>query len=230
MTSTQANGAGSDAVQMPSLAERLRGLYTALICDVLDELGHRQSSLGFEVGPLTTGARLVGTAFTMKSEPVDEVPDVPYTDLLSAYSRMSAGDVVVIATDREDNSGIWGELLSIAARRLGVVGVVTDGLVRDIEQIETLEFPVFARGPSPLDSAGRQEVIGVQVPIRIGNCVIHPGDLVVGDRMGMVVIPHAMASEVVALAEERDVGESSVRAALQSGADIVEVFDEFGLL
>lgn len=211
-------------------AERIRGLHTALIADVLDELGHRHGWLGPEVAALGPGRRIAGTAFTMRCEPVDELPAQRYVQLLAAYPRLSQGDVIVIATDRDRGSGIWGELLSVAARARGAVGAVTDGLVRDVEQIGALGFPVFGGGASPLDSAGRQEVVEVQAPVRIGDCQIAPGDLVIGDAMGVVAIPQAMVADVLQLARQRAGSEGSVREALEAGRDIGEVFDEVGIL
>lgn len=230
MASTQTERAGFDRTLLDSVEQHLRGLHTALISDVLDELGHRDSWLGFDVSALVPGTRVAGRAFTMRTEPVDEVPAVRYVNLLGAYPRMSQGDVVVIGTNRDEHSGIWGELLSIAARERGVVGTVTDGLVRDVAQLEALGFPVFSRGGSPLDSAGRQEVIEVQAPVSVGECLIHPGDVIVGDHMGVVVIPQAMATQVVRLATDRARQESGVREALKAGRDIGSVFDEVGLL
>jgi 4-hydroxy-4-methyl-2-oxoglutarate aldolase len=222
---SEVDGASGDPV-----GEQTSGLHTALIADVLDDFGHRRCWLGAEVAPLLPGGKLAGTAFTMRSQAVDELPAQRYVQLLAAFPRMSRGDVLVIATERDRRSGIWGELLSVAARARGVLGAVTDGLVRDVAQITALGFPVFGGGASPLDSAGRQEVVGVQTPIRIGDCEIAPGDLVIGDAMGVVVVPRSIASDVLQLARGRAGSEAGVRDALEAGRDIGEVFDEVGIL
>jgi regulator of RNase E activity RraA len=86
----------------------------------------------------------------------------------------------------------WGELLSTASRAHGAVGIVLDGLTRDAVKILAMDFPVFATGFSPLDSKGRVDAIHFNQPIRIGNCVIHAGDLVFGDIDGVAIVPQRL--------------------------------------
>lgn len=203
---------------------------TALLCDVLDGLGYRETSCGPLVRPLMPGARTVGRAFTLRTEAVDQRPEPPYEQLLGAYQQIRPNDVIVIASGGELRSGLWGELLSIAARARGAVGAVSDGLVRDVVQITELGFPVFAAGNSPLDSDGRQEVVEVGSPVTIGDVTVHPGDLVMGDAMGVVAVPAAVAEEAVGLAAAKGAAESTVRDELAAGADIGEVFARHGIL
>lgn len=172
---------------------------------------------------------VVGTAFPMRMVEVPSTTTRPYRRLLASFPRMAPGDVVVIAGE-ESWSGQWGELLSIAARARGVAGVVCEGLVRDVDQICDMGFPVFARGASPLDSAGRQEVETSGEPVEIGGVDIGPGDFVIGDSMGVVVIPGELAEKVVVAAEEKRDGESTVRRELERGDPIEEVFDRHGIL
>ncbi len=213
-----------------ALAERLRRLHTALLSDVLDALGHRVGVMDFRVRPLAGPAQVVGRAFTFVSSPISTPEPVPYEQLLAGYRSMSPGDVVVLATNGETRSGIWGELLSVAARARGAAGAVTDGLTRDVEPIERMDFPVFARGASPLDSAGRQAVEGFGRPVVCAGVEVHPGDIVFGDVMGVIVIPAELAGEAVGLAEKKHAGESRVRLELERGDDPAEVFDRHGIL
>jgi 4-hydroxy-4-methyl-2-oxoglutarate aldolase len=197
---------------------------------VLDALGHRVGALDFRVHALGRTRQVVGRAFTLVSVPIDEPERVPYEQLLAAYRHMSPGDVVVAATNGEVRSAMWGELLSTAARARGAIGVVTDGLTRDLDQIDAMEFPVFACGVSPVDSAGRQAVQSFGEPVVCGGVEVHPGDVVFGDSAGVVVIPAAFADEAVRLAEEKNRGENVVRAELERGDDPADVFARYGIL
>jgi len=211
------------------IGARLHRLHTALVCDVLDTMGFRSSSVGVGIRPLRSDMKLVGRAFTMKCVPVDRVPDEPYVELLHAYSSMQAGDVVVLETG-DQVSAMWGDLLSTAAMVKGAVGAVMDGMVRDVDQILEIDFPVFAAGYSPLDSAGRQEVVAHNSTIRCGEAHVRPGDWMFGDVMGVIVIPAELVEEAVDRAEAKDEGESTVRAELARGDEIGEVFRRHGIL
>ena len=213
-----------------TLVERLRPLHTALLSDVLDGLGHRAGVLDFRVRPVAGPQRVIGRAFTFASAPIDEPEPVPYERLLAGYRSITPGDVVVLGTNGEVGSGIWGELLSVAARARGAVGAVTDGLTRDVEALEAMAFPVFARGASPLDSAGRQAVQSFGEPVVCGGVEMRTGDLVLGDPMGVIAIPAELAEEATRLAEEKRAGEDVVRAELERGDDPAEVFDRHGIL
>lgn len=216
-------------VDVRKTAERLRGLHPALVCDVLDELGFRESGFGPAIQPVLPEMRVAGPAFTMRWERVDEPPDEPYAKLLESYRHMHPGDVIVMqAGERE--SAIWGELLSTAASVRGVTGAVTDGTTRDIAQIVEIGFPVFATGATPLDSAGRQEAVDYQIPIRCGDAAVRPGDWIVGDLEGAAVIPAELLTKAVDLAEEKDRSETTVRDELLRGDDIGEVFGRHGIL
>jgi 4-hydroxy-4-methyl-2-oxoglutarate aldolase len=215
---------------MNSALERLARMHTALVCDVLDSLGHRTGAMDFRVRPVAGPRGVVGRAFTFASFPIDEPERVPYERLLAGYAYLSPGDVVVLATNGELTSAIWGELLSTAARARGAVGAVTDGLTRDVEAIERMGFPVFARGASPVDSAGRQAVRSFGEPVVCGGVEVHGGDVVFGDAMGVVVIPAALAEDAVRLAEEKSSGEDAVRTELERGDDPAAVFERHGIL
>ena len=184
----------------------------------------------YGISPLARTRRVVGRAFPLASFSVEEPEAEQYDKLLLSYRHVSPDDVFVIATHGETRSAVWGQLLSIAARARGATGAVTDGLVRDVEEIAAVGFPVFARGVSPLDSAGRQAVTFFGEPVTCGGVLVHPGDVVFGDAMGVVVVPRALAEETVRLAEEKKRGEQAVRAELERGEDVAEVFARHGIL
>ena len=211
------------------LRTQLMCLHTALLCDVMDGLGFRDSAFGTSIRPMEPTQKLVGTAFTMRCEPVDRPPEKPYQYLLAAYADLRKGDVIVLHCG-DQVSAMWGELLSTAAVAKGAVGAVMDGATRDVDQILQMDFPVFSTGFSPLDSAGRQEVVEHGSPVQCGNANVHAGDWVVGDIMGVVVIPRHLVEQVVTRALAKDARESTVRDELLRGEEIGDVFARHGIL
>lgn len=105
-----------------------------------------------------------------------------------------------------------------------------DGPTRDVEKILAINFPTFALGTSPLDSKGRIDGVARDVPVTIGDCPCVPGDLIFGDRDGIVVIPAGVAGEVLARAKAKIEGETTVRQELAAGKSVREVFARYGIL
>jgi 4-hydroxy-4-methyl-2-oxoglutarate aldolase len=210
--------------------EEWKPLYTALLADVMDALGHRDQIMEHTVRPATTDSWFAGPAVTLNGFEANEAPPDPYGVIFASYDVMKAGDVVVIATNGELKSGLWGELLATAAQTRGSIGVVTDGLVRDVRQLNEMGFGCFSKGPSPLDSAGRCQVTEHSVPITCGGVQIQPGDLIVGDYDGVAVVPTDMMEEVYRLSSEKLEGENTVREELAAGVSPREVFDKYGIL
>lgn len=134
---------------------------------------------------------------------------------------VEAGDLI---------SGVWGELLSTAAIARGLVGVVTDGLTRDVTGIVDVQFPVYATGTSPLDSAGRQDFAAFGETVTIGGVTIRPGDWIVADNLGVAVIPTEHLDKVIELGLAKMTGESTVRQELAAGEDLGTVFRRHGIL
>ncbi len=215
---------------LPHDLAALRGtLYTAVLADVLDALGFRRQALEVAVPRRSGKGLLVGRAKTTLWEDVEHDPR-PYELELLAVDQCRADEVLVAAADGSMRSGIWGELLSTAARNRGCVGALVDGAVRDVAKMNELDFLVFARGTSPLDSLHRQRVSAVDVPVEIGTVAIHPGDLIVGDDDGIVVVPRAVESVVLAKAWEKITTENQVRDEIRAGSLAGEVFKKYGVL
>jgi regulator of RNase E activity RraA len=146
---------------------------------------------------------------------------------MAAVDDLRPGDVLVVSSC---DASIWGELLSTAAHYRGCRGVVIDGYTRDTRAIAALGFPVFCRGIHPADSLGRLDVVAHDVPIRCGDVHVEPGDLILADDDGVVVIPWAVADRALALAEEKVRGEDLVRKALAEGMPVTEAFKRYGIL
>jgi 4-hydroxy-4-methyl-2-oxoglutarate aldolase len=208
--------------------ERLARLYTPVVADVLDKLGFRQQVMRADVRPLFPTAKSAGFALTVHTVPAREIaPAHPYAGELAAVDALQKNDVLVVS--RSDWS-FWGELLSTAARYRGCTGVVIDGFTRDTQPIIQMGFPVFCRGIHPADSMGRVDVAAHNVPICCADVLVNPGDLVLADYDGVVVIPHAVAEETLQRAEEKVSGENVVRKALEAGMSTAEAFKKYGIL
>jgi len=199
-----------------------------VVADVLDKLGYRSQVMRADVRPLFPEAKSAGFALTVQTVPAREiVPAAPYAGELAAVDALQKNDVMVVS--RSDWS-FWGELLSTAARYRGCTGVVIDGYTRDTRPIIEMGFPVFCRGIHPADSMGRLDVAAHNVPISCADVLVDPGDLVLADYDGVVVIPHAVAEVALKRAEEKVSGENVVRKALEGGMTTAEAFKKFGIL
>lgn len=205
-------------------------LYSAVLADVLDTLGHRHSALPPRIRSLQSEWKVFGRAVTLSAVSVASEPKDPYAVELECIDSLQPGDVLIATTHGDERSALWGELLSTASRAHGALGVILNGLTRDASKILEMGFPVFATGFSPLDSKGRLDAIAFQVPIQIGDCVIHPGDLVMADMDGVVVIPQNLAEQALTAALEKVRGENRVREELAKGRSVKEVFAEYGIL
>ena len=205
-------------------------LSSALLADVLDALGHRSSALPPEVRPLKPGWKILGRAATLCAVPVAAEPTHPYAVEMDCIDALKPGQVLVATTSGDRGSALWGELLSTACQARGAVGVVMDGLTRDAVRIMALDFPVFAAGFSPLDSKGRLDGISHGQPIRLGACVVRPGDWIFGDMDGVVAVPARLADAAFARALEKATGENTVRAELAKGRSVRAVFEQYGIL
>jgi 4-hydroxy-4-methyl-2-oxoglutarate aldolase len=205
-------------------------LSSAVLADVLDALGHRTSALPPFIRPLRPEWKVFGRAATLSAVTVAAEPERPYAIELECIDALTPGDVLVATTNGDHGSALWGELLSTAARARGAVGAVIDGLTRDAARIVGMGFPVFAAGFSPLDSKGRLDAVSHGRPIRVGACVVTPGDFVFADVDGVVMVPQQLAAEAFARALEKVTGENRVRAELEQGRSVREVFAEYGIL
>jgi 4-hydroxy-4-methyl-2-oxoglutarate aldolase len=213
-----------------TLIDRLERLHPAVVADVLDGLGVRSQVLDPGIRPLSPGTKAAGFAATVHCVQVDAVPesrDDWYRGELAAVDALQPGDVMVVSTCR---GSFWGELLATAARYRGARGIVADAYTRDTLALIEMQFPTFAAGIHCADSLGRIDVDAVGVPILCGGVEIAPGDLVLGDYDGVVVIPSERADEIVALAEEKVAGENLVREKLAEGMPVAEAFRAFGVI
>jgi len=219
----------SEASLLQSIADTL---YTAVLSDVLDELGLREQAMPPSIRPLDDDLVMVGRARTGAYREVYSVVagDNPYALEIALVDDLKPGDVAVLGCGGSTRIAPWGELLSTAARARGAAGCLTDGFVRDIKPIRRMRFPVFHGGIAPLDSKGRGKVAEIDVPIRCAGVAVSPGDLVVGDADGVIVIPRAVEAVALDKAFAKVRGENDTRDELERGTKLADVFARHGIL
>jgi len=216
-------------VQIP-LAKMREKLYSAVVCDALDKLGFTNQSPRVPLRSLTVPGVLVGRCkTTLWAEMAHEDPR-PYELELKAVDSCQPDEVVIAAAGGSLRSALWGELLSTACRRAGAVGAIVDGAVRDVVKMTQMGFACYARATLPYDSLNRNRVIDVDVPVAIDGVQFSPGDLVIADADGVVVIPRAVEAEALAAAWEKVNAENVVRDAISAGMTAGDAFKKYGVL
>jgi 4-hydroxy-4-methyl-2-oxoglutarate aldolase len=215
---------------MPTIQEMRQHLYSAVVCDALDAVGLTHQSPRVPIRPLTVPGVLVGRCKTTLWADMAHADPQPYELELQAVDTCRPDDVLIAAAGGTTRSGLWGELLSTAARRSGCVGAIVDGAVRDVVKMTAMGFAVFARGTCLYDSKDRNRVIDVDVPVEIDGVRFSPGDLVLADADGIVVVPQAVEAEVIAAAWKKVHAENEVRDAIRGGLTATEAFRKYGVL
>ena len=205
-------------------------LYTAVICDALDSLGYTHQSPRLSFHAYTGIDRLVGRCKTTLWVDMHHQDPHPYELELQAVDACQPGDVLIAAASGSVRSGIWGELLSTAARNAGCVGTIVHGAVRDIRQMTQMQFPVFATAKSIYDSLHRQRVVDVDVPVEIDGVRFQPGDLVFADVDGIVVIPQEVEAEVIEKSLHKVEAENVTRTEIKQGMKATDAYKKYGIL
>ncbi len=197
----------------------LQGVYTSVIHDVMRAMGLRNFTLPPRITPLQPEMVLTGPAFTIEGR-IDETADAHQTllDWTGLLSKAKPGHVWV-SQPHNHLVAQMGELSAETLHRKGVLGAVMDGALRDANFILRLGFPCWRTHHTPRDVVGLWRPTGTDVPVMIGDCLIHPGDWLHGDRDGMVVIPVDVLDEVIIGATEAMQTESMVRRAILDGMD-----------
>ncbi|MDH5539159.1 MAG: RraA family protein [Rhizobacter sp.] len=192
---------------MNKIIEAFNKVATASIADAVDKICGHRGYMDHPIKPRINDKRICGPAATVLETATDEfVPPQHALDLIDEAPR---GSVIVISIDGgEPDVAVWGGLMTAGAVANGHVGAVLDGGVRDLTEIRRdYDFPVYARAVSPGTTLGRYRTVASQVPVRVGGIMVHPGDLIVGDIDGVIVVPQAKAAEVLAMAQDIDARE-----------------------
>jgi regulator of RNase E activity RraA len=208
------------------LCARYRDLYLPAVCDALYELGLPEQVLPTALRPLFPEQRVVGLAFTVLGRAIE--PRIGWDDgierirsYLEVYERLEP-DSILVHVNGSSPVGHFGELTANAAKRRGCVGCILDGNLRDIEGLRAIGFQVFYRDLSPLNAIGRWEMVAAEEPVTIGSVTVEPGDVVIGEFDGVLVVPQADAQRVLVAAERIVAAEGRVRSDMRGGVSPLE--------
>lgn len=203
-----------------SLIAHLSKFSAATICEALGNTGYLPSG----IKPIASNMKVCGSAYTVQTMPRDNVL------LHRAYAYAQAGDVLIVNCSGFYEAGYWGDLMSLGAKTKGINGLVIDGCVRDADDIEAMGFPVFSRGLCIRGTSNHGDGT-LNEPIIIGGVLINPGDIIVGDRDGVVVVPANKIEETIEKATAREAKEERTRIELRKGRPSIQIYgwdEKFG--
>lgn len=193
-----------------TLEDLIAGFREAAIAscaDACDKIVGRKCFMDHRIAPRINDKKIVGPAVTVLEVPTDEV--LPPEHALDLIDAADPGSVVCISIGADPDIAVWGGLMTAGAVANGHEAAVLDGAVRDIAEIRRdFDFPVFARSACPGTTLGRAKTMASQLPVEVGGILVHPGDIIVGDVDGVVVVPRAHAEDVLKMAREIDMREA----------------------
>lgn len=211
------------------LAARFAVVYTGAITDVLDRMGRLEQTLSPAIRPLRPGMRLAGPVYTVEGRPQPNADyDTSLRATLDMLGSVPEGHVAVYQTHGERSAHL-GELSVTSLKTRGCAGAVIDGGCRDVEYILREDYPVFARHVTPQDCTHRWQLTGHgDVTIEIDGVAVAPGDWIVGDEDGVVVVPGLLITEVLEAGEAMVQTENAIRDAVRSGVAPLDAYERFG--
>ncbi|HWQ79231.1 MAG TPA: RraA family protein [Anaerovoracaceae bacterium] len=202
------------------LVEAFKEISTCNISDALDKLGLPCGTYG--IGPLYDCPRIAGTAVTMKIVPAGSMRPSGHMGA-DPLDCAQPGDVLVFDNGGRLDQNCWGEIVTYAALQKGVIGVIVDGAARDMDVTKEMGFPVYARGTVPLTARNRNVQGDYNCPVRIGGLQVNPGEIVVADINGIVVVPTERAEEVLKVCEEMAEREAGIIQKIKAGVSFKDV-------
>ncbi|NRA89221.1 MAG: RraA family protein [Rhizobiales bacterium] len=213
-------------------------LFTAVVGDVLDLMGYQKQFLPQYISPIRQNMKLAGRAMPVLETDVlnidngsihNPIMTKPFGLMLEALDDLKEGEIYV-ASGASHNYALWGELMSTRAKILGARGALVNGYARDIDGILALDFPCYCSGFYAQDQGPRGKVIDYRTTIEFGGIRIEPGDLIFGDKEGVLIIPKKIEEETIELSLEKAKGEKLVAKAIEEGMSAVDAFDTFGIM
>ena len=213
-------------------------LYVALVGDVLDKLGYQHQFLPPNIKPLQNDFVIIGRAMPVLEADVfqeaseqtnNSIMKKPFGIMFEALDNLKENEVY-ICSGSSPRYALWGGLMSTRAIKLKAAGAVLNGWSRDTNEILNLEFPTFSYGGYAQDQGPRGKVIDYRVPIEIEGVRIHPGDIIYGDRDGVLIVPKKLVNQAFKGAIEKARGEQEVKKALENGMSTVDAFNKFGIM
>jgi 4-hydroxy-4-methyl-2-oxoglutarate aldolase len=190
-------------MNMKQMIEEFGKVATASVADAVDKVAGVRGYMSHEIKPRINDKRICGPAATVLEVPTDEF--LPPQHALDLIDESPEGAVICISIAGVEDVAVWGGLMTAGAVANKLAGAILDGGVRDLTEIRRdYDFPVYARSVSPGTTLGRYKTVASQVPVEIGGVMVHPGDLIVADIDGVVVVPIQHAEAVLAMSKEID--------------------------
>lgn len=217
------------AIDERELCERYARTYTGAINDVLREFMLMNQTLPIALRPLRPQMVMAGVAFTIRSvrDPGIDL-DGEMRQRAQLLEAIPANAVCVWDTNHDDGAAHWGGLMTAAVKKRGVRGAIVDGGIRDTHQIAAEEFPIFYRFHSSSGMLGRARVVGHQIPVFIGDTMVFPGDIVVADIDGALVVPRRIACDVLLRTEQVIGFEHDIKGWVDAGDSPSEIVAKGG--
>jgi len=205
-----------------TIVDALAAYSTSTISDACDRLGIAAGCLG--IRPVSGISRLAGTAYTVRYVPVGATRGTvgDYID------EVRPGDVIVLDNQGRTDCTVWGDILTVAAKARGIAGTLIEGVCRDIDGIDREGYALHARGVFMMTGKDRVMVDATQVTVSVGHRQVRPGDIVIGDGSGVVVVPKERAGEVLKIAAGIEEAEAGIVRAVRDGVSVGEARRRFG--
>ncbi len=216
----------STDLSVAEICDRFNKLYVPAIADVLDDMGYWHQVMHEDIKALRLTDRVAGRAFTALGQP-ERSTDRSIRLGPRMVDELHPYDVAVFDCSDDRTTGHWGELLTNGAVARGAVGAVIDGGMRDTAAVLEMDFPVFHKFRAARDAKGRWNVVDMQTPIVCGGVPVRPGDYIVGDCDGVVVIPSAIAVEVLVEAEITVGVENEIRDRVRAGERVGDLYMKY---
>ena len=217
-------------MDLKEICNRYNCLYTGAIADMLDKKGFRDQVLPYYITPFTKANRVAGLAFTGQGYPCADLKANDTEKRLAMLDSITPNTISVWSCGGHTGAAHWGEIMSTAAFQRGCLGAVVDGGLRDVGFVDEMNYPVFAKFKCAASSIGRWDIKEWQVPIKIGNTVIYPGDFVFGDSDGVVIVPKDMIMDILVAAEDIFARENGMRKELRAGVSVKAAYEKYGSL
>jgi len=192
--------------------------FSSLATASIYEAAGQQGMMDPAIRPVYPDARICGPAVTVRCHVGDNLT------LHKAVTVANSGDVLVATIGNHVGAGAWGEILTVAAMARGIVGLIIDGAVRDVEALQRRGFPVFARGIC-VGATMKQNIGTINQPVVCGNVLVEAGDIVVADIDGVVVVPRRNAGQILAATIEREEKEARLIQQLEAGATTIDLLN-----
>jgi regulator of RNase E activity RraA len=212
-------------------------LYTAVVGDIMDQMGLYHQFLPQKIQPLDPNSVLVGYAMTVlqtdwfesNQASQNDILSQPFGLMLQALDDLRQNEIY-LCTGSSPRYALWGELMSARAKKSGARGAVLNGFIRDTRGIIKQKFPCFSLGPYAQDQRPRGKVVDFRITVEIDGVRIESGDLVFGDIDGVCVVPQDAVDEVMTQAISKSRGEKTVRQAIENGMTAVDAFNKYGIM